>query len=81
MKNNLVKVTIGYNDILMPLELSKQFLEQADNLFILNEYTKNSDILTNAPVNISTLPSNFDEILAGAKAMGTSYNDYKNNSQ
>lgn len=81
MKNNLVKVTIGFNDILMPLELSKQFLEQGDNLFILNEYTKAGDILTNAPVNISTLPSNFDEIVAGAQAMGTSYNDYKNNSQ
>lgn len=81
MENNLVKVTIGYNDILMPLELAKQFLEHGDNLFILSEYTKDGNILTNASVSISTLPSNFDEIVAGAKAMGTSYNDYRNNSQ
>lgn len=81
MENNLVQVTIGYNDILMPLELAKQFLDQSNNLFILNEYVKKSEILTKAPVNISTLPSNFDEIVAGAKAMGTSYIDYKNNSQ
>lgn len=81
MENNLVKVTIGYNDILMPLELAKRFLEHGDNLFILSEYTKDGNILTNASVSISTLPSNFDEIVAGAKAMGTSYNDYRNNSQ
>lgn len=81
MENNLVKVTIGYNDILMPLELAKQFLEHGDNLFILSEYTKDGNILTNASVSISTLPSNFDEIVAGAQAMGTSYNDYRNNSQ
>lgn len=81
MENNLVKVTIGYNDILMPLELAKRFLEHGDNLFILSEYTKDGNILTNASVSISTLPSNFDEIVAGAQAMGTSYNDYRNNSQ
>lgn len=81
METKLVKVTIAYNEIIMPLELAKQFLEQGNNLFILNEYTKDGNILIGAPVNISTLPSNFEEIIAGAKAMGSSYCDYRNNSQ
>lgn len=81
MNNNLVKATIGYNEVIMPVELAKQFLDSRDDLFVLNEYTKDGDIVTNAPVTISSLPHNFDDLVAGAKAMGTSYHDYKNNSQ
>lgn len=82
MESKLVNVTIGYVDLVLPSDLAFKLVENSDNIYKFETYSKSpEEILQNITIQVSTLPSNFDELVAGAKAMGTSYNDYKNNSQ
>lgn len=82
METKLVKVTIGYNHLIVPSEIASAMLEHSDEIKIFEAYDKDpKDILKDCVFKIEPLPSDFFEIIAGAKAMGSSYSDYRNNSQ
>ena len=82
METKLVKLTLGYNNLIIPSEIATAILDRSDEVILFEPYEKDTQkTLTQCKFTIEPLPSDFYEIIAGAKAMGSSYNDYKNNSQ
>lgn len=82
METKLVKLTIGYKHLIVPSEIATAMLNHSDEVKIFDPYEVDSGkTLTQCKFTIEPLPSDFYEIIAGAKAMGSSYSDYKNNSQ
>ncbi len=82
METKLVMVTLGFNQIVIPSEIAIAMLKHSDAIFKFNPYEKNpKHILDSEKFTIEPLPDNFFEIISGAKAVGSSYSDYKNNSQ
>ena len=82
METKLVRLTIGYNHLIVPSEIATAMLNHSDEVKIFEPFEKAAEkALTQCKFTIEPLPSDFFEIIAGAKAMGSSYIDYKNNSQ
>ncbi len=82
METKLVQLKIAYHTLVVPSEIATAILERSNEVMLFEPYEVDAGkTLTQCKFTIEPLPSDFFEIIAGAKAMGGSYSDYKNNSQ